>query len=124
MPTFAPDTAVGTLAPGFPPEFATLPTGATTVASAATPGPTTTRISLTLRSPQSVAELAAFYAELLAQHGFTAVPTPTPEGLAAISGYTRTSADAATTETLTVAILDAGPSRSLSVSGDVLPTAP
>lgn len=121
MPTYAPDSVVGDLAPGFPPELAPLPPDTTIVASAATPGPQTTRISLTLDSATPAADLATYYGNLLAGLGFAAVPAAAPNGPVAITGYTRSTGQPAVKETLTVAILDGDSSRSVSISGDLVP---
>lgn len=122
MPTFGEGSVVGQEpAAGFPPELAALPPETQIVASAAEPGDPTTRVSLTLRSDLTAEDVMAHYVDLLGSLGFTLVPMEVPTGLVGLAGFSRIAPDGVTTETLTVAILDDGATRSVSVSGDVVP---
>ncbi|PJJ74062.1 hypothetical protein CLV28_1551 [Sediminihabitans luteus] len=124
LPTFGPTSSVGGLAPDFPGETVPAPPDATVLASAATPGGTTTAFSLSLSVPGAAADVLAFYDDTFDGAGFdTASPEPA-QGTAGQRLYTRTtnpsSADR-TDEAVTLVVIETDGSCLVSLSGDVVP---
>ena len=118
----ADDTAVGTLAPGFPQALVPVPDGAEVlVSSAEALGDGRLRVSLNVRTPQDTAGLLdAVRAPLLAA-GFTESAPPLPEqGLAAQTTFSR----AEGTELLVVGVLDRDGQRTMTLGGTVAAPAP
>ena len=115
----APDTATGTLAPGFPSALVPVPAGAEILVSSAAPQPNgTVQISLNLRTSQDTAGLLeAIRAPLLAA-GFTDSPPAQPDpSLAAQASFVRSNG----AEFVLVGILDRDGQRTLTLGGTVRP---
>lgn len=122
LPTFDAQTSVGKLAPGFPADLLPPPPGATVLASSAQPTESgLTAVSLSLTSPQPVAELLAQLAGPLAAAGFTETAPQAGSALTAQTAWTRQTphAEGVLIETLLVGVLDDGDLRRVSVSGTV-----
>ena len=115
----APDTATGTLAPGFPTQLVPVPAGAQILVSSARPAADgTVQISLNVRSTQDAAGLVQAIRTPLLAAGFTESPPAQPDpSLAAQASFARSDG----TEFVLVGVLDRDGQRTMTLGGTVKP---
>lgn len=121
LPTFAPGTAVGGYAPGFPRDLLGAPDDATVLASSVADGAgKLTDVTLNLSTQRSVQEALDQLAGPLRDAGFSESETAAFSGLTAHTTFTREAKRDGPVETVLLGVLDDGDRRLVTVSGSVV----